>query len=359
MGGKGGGGTTESRVTQSNLPEYAQPYYERLADRAEAISYEPYYTYNAPRMAPESQDILTARGGVRDIYGAGTPYVDTGLGYTDQITQGLMGSGYAPGTFNADQVSPYGLSTGGVFDNSQANFYMSPYQTQVTDWLKQQALDDYQYEKTLRDGEAVKAGAFGGSRQAVRESMAADDYLNRIAGIEATQRQSAYENAQQMFGRDRAARMEAEQFNIGSYLTADQANQQYGLEAQRLGELSRQFGGQYGLDASQLGLGGANQLGGLSELQRKMDTGAIEAMTGIGLDEQAYKQRQLELAYQDFLMQRDWPQQQTQYMSSILQGFPMSFNTETLLNQPYNPYSQLLGLGIAGAGLYNMFNGGA
>ena len=33
MGGGGGGGPTESTVTQTNLPEYAEPYYRDLLAR--------------------------------------------------------------------------------------------------------------------------------------------------------------------------------------------------------------------------------------------------------------------------------------------------------------------------------------
>ena len=43
--GGGGGGVTESRVTQSNLPEYAEPYYREMLTRTgyeTAVPYTPY-----------------------------------------------------------------------------------------------------------------------------------------------------------------------------------------------------------------------------------------------------------------------------------------------------------------------------
>ena len=41
-GGGGGPQTTESTVTQTNLPEYAEPYFTRLMQRSEAESLQPY-----------------------------------------------------------------------------------------------------------------------------------------------------------------------------------------------------------------------------------------------------------------------------------------------------------------------------
>ena len=53
--GSGGGGVaptpTKSTVTQTNLPENAEPYYKSLMDRGEAESETPYQAYGGPRIA--------------------------------------------------------------------------------------------------------------------------------------------------------------------------------------------------------------------------------------------------------------------------------------------------------------------
>ena len=49
MGGRSGGSSsapTETRVTQTDLPEYVQPYFERLLKRGEAESNQPYTQYS-------------------------------------------------------------------------------------------------------------------------------------------------------------------------------------------------------------------------------------------------------------------------------------------------------------------------
>ena len=62
--GKGGGasGPTESKVTQSNLPEYAEPYYKDLLARVGYESAEPYTPYPAARLAyftPAEQEAMS------------------------------------------------------------------------------------------------------------------------------------------------------------------------------------------------------------------------------------------------------------------------------------------------------------
>ena len=50
---KGGGSSapTETRVTQTDLPEYVQPYFERLLQRGEAESIQGYQPYGGQRLA--------------------------------------------------------------------------------------------------------------------------------------------------------------------------------------------------------------------------------------------------------------------------------------------------------------------
>ena len=52
--GKGGGGSPPPQnqtVTQTNLPEYARPYFENLLKRGQAESYRKYTPYKGERLA--------------------------------------------------------------------------------------------------------------------------------------------------------------------------------------------------------------------------------------------------------------------------------------------------------------------
>lgn len=107
---------------------------------------------------------------------------------------------------------------------------MSPYQQNVTDVRRKQAQLAFDEARSGRDANAVKAGAFGGNRQAVADSLANRDLMNQKDQITAEGAQSGYENAQQQYERDRAANMTGQQFNVQSRLQGDLANQQTGLQ---------------------------------------------------------------------------------------------------------------------------------
>jgi hypothetical protein len=98
-------------------------------------------------------------------------------------------------------------------DATNAQSYMSPYQRAVIDTQLQEAQRGFEEDRASRNARAIQAGAFGGSRQAVAESAATRDLANQRNAIVASGTQSAFENAQQQFERDRAAQMQAQSRN--------------------------------------------------------------------------------------------------------------------------------------------------
>ena len=66
----------------------------------------------------------------------------------------------------------------------------------------------------------------------------------------------------------------------------------------------------------------------------------------------AREQAGLDVAYEDFVRQRDYPREQIQFMSSVLRGVPVAPSTESQKFQSYNPLQQALGTGISALGLY-------
>jgi hypothetical protein len=180
-----------------------------------------------------------------------------------------------------------------------------------------------------------------------------------------------------------AALLGVQQFGAGQDLQSQLANQQYGLEAQRLGEQSRQYGygqdmsaaqlaAQYGTDAqrmseqsrqfgSDLGLRGyglagqmAGTLGQLGQTQFGQQQGAIQAQAAAGAQQQAQEQQRLTQAYQDFLTQRGYPQQQLSFMSDILRGVPLGQQTQVQYQAPPPMASQLAQLGLGAYGFSQM-----
>ena len=346
MGGGSQQAPTSQTVTQTNIPEEFMPYFERLMGRVEEQSLQGYQPYGAPRIATADQfaDIGTSRQMVRGIAGAGVPGLDT----AQQTAQGNIdiarGLGqYAPAQFNEFQFGPARQFTG-----QEAQNYMSPYIQNVLDVQKSRAVEDFDRLRGARNTRAVQAGAFGGSRQAVQEGMAEEALGRQLGEIEATGRQAAFEQAGQMFGADRAAQLAQMQAQAG-----ERGRVETGTEA------SRQFGAGQGLAA--LGAAGAEagRLAALGEQERAAGIQGAQLLEGIGGAQRAEAQAGLDLAYQDFLRQQGFPQEQLGFYSDVLRGLPVapaSSQTQTGY-QYYNPAQQALGAGISGLSLYKAFAG--
>ena len=152
------------------------------------------------------------------------------------------------------------------FGQPQAQEYMSPYQRMVTDVQKEEAIRQANRLRSQRGAQAVRAGAFGGTRQAVEEGVAREALQRQLGDIEATGQQRAFEQAQGQFERDRAASIAAQQQNVQAALNAALANQRTGLTV-----------GQENLQAALAG----QQLGSQQALQRAIANQQAAQQAGI------------------------------------------------------------------------------
>ena len=202
---KGGGAPPPpppSTVTQqtSNIPKYFQPYLERLFDRAEEVTTEPFQRYEGPRLAAPTAQQEAAYQGVEELVGGYKPYI----GAADLLTQQA----------SIQSTDPTAIAS-----------RMSPYQQAVIDIQKREALRDAEKLQQQIGASAVGAGAFGGSRQALQETELARQTGQRLADIQAVGSQQAYQQAMNQLASDRAAALAAGQQFAG--LGAQQ--QQLGL----------------------------------------------------------------------------------------------------------------------------------
>jgi hypothetical protein len=179
----------------------------------------------------------------------------------------FTGAGYAAPTAQqaaAGEMGAYTPASGNVVQQYMTPYLQAALQPQY-DAATRQALIAQQ----ALQSQYGKAGAYGGSRQAVADAELARGALDRMAGITGTGYQQAFTQAQNQFNTEQQRQMAA----------AGQA-QQYGLQA---------LGAQ--------GVGGAAQRG-------------IEG-EGVAAD------------YAQFREERDYPQQQTLYQQQLLQGLPI------------------------------------
>ena len=308
--GKGGGQQqqqpTATTVTNTNLPAYAQPYVEKLFGQAGAltdINQNPYQQYGGQRLAdftPMQQQAFNTIGGMQV-----SPQTQQATGLAGAAGLGSLGAGQ---NYNRMATDPGAMQA-----------FMSPYQQNVTDYQKQQAVMDYGRQLPGMGAAASRAGAFGGSRQAIVEGEGQRNLQNQLAGIQATGSQNAFQNAQQ----------------------------------------AQQFGSSLGLQGYNQALQGASTLGQLGQNQYQQQTGINAAQQQAGAQQQAFNQQGLSNQYQDFLNRQNYPYQQLGFMSDIIRGTPTGGITTKQESQVApSMFSQIAGsLGGLGslAGAYNAF----
>jgi len=223
--------------TESSLSNWAGDYVTNMLGKGQALSETPYQAYTGPLTAGAS-------------------------GLQQQAFQGVAGlalpqnmGGFTPQSFTAQGT---------------AQQYMNPYIQASLDPQLNEARRQAEISRVADAGRLTRAGAFGGSRQAIMESELNRNLMGKQADITGIGYNTAYDKAMQQFN----------------------AEQGLGLQAQNLTN-------QYGLNA----LTKQAELGGVQR--------GIEG-EGIAAD------------YGQFKEERDYPYKQVQYQQSLLQGMPLA-----------------------------------
>ena len=389
MGGRSGGSApTEQTVYSESLPPYVEPYFTRLLQRSEAESLQPYTPYGASRIAYFSPDELSAQAMTRGYAQAGTP---AQFGQAGEILTGLsspLDSQYTAGTFDpayTAQTRQSGYQAGVPtstyqpigFEQNLSRF-MSPYQQAVTDVAKREAIRSSDILGEQTRGQAAQAGGLGGYREAILQAERERNLGQRLDDLQVTGGQRAFDAATRQLGLERQADLQAAQLGVQQLGLAEQAGQrqeQLAQQAFAFGEQARQRAAQLGLSAQaqeeaarqaqerlgqsafqlsgQLGTQVAQQLGGLGEATQRDVQQRLAALTGIGAQQRALQQAGLDIGYEDFLRQQEFPQQRLGFFSNILRGVPVQpQRTVSSFQQQPGLFQQALGLGLGGLGLY-------
>ena len=392
--GGGGGGPSTTKTETSNIPEYAQPYVERMmgASERQVYTYGPSGNITGFQPFQSYSEFAKRQGGTGETVAGFTPMQARAMqgigGYqmpgqtaaasgmtADIANRAIQAGQYQPGYFGNfyNAPSPYQAGRFGVRDVGTGSFlqpgaaeaYMSPYQQAVTDIEKREATRASDIMKQQQQAQAVQAGAFGGSRQAIVEAERQRNLMQQIGDIQARGGQSAFQQAQQQFNveqqaglqaqlANQQARMQAQQareqsrqFGYGQGMTAAELGARYGLSGAELGEKSRQFGAGLRMQGIEQARGAAGQLGALGEQQYKQELGLLGQQYDVGAKQQAYEQARLNQIIQDYATKQQYPFIQLGTLSNMLRGLPMQAST-TQLYQAQPPLLQQ-GIGLAGA----------
>jgi hypothetical protein len=203
-------------------------------------------------------------------------------------------TGFAP-NLQAYQMGPAErVGTQTFATPGSAESFMSPYMQNVVDIEKREAQRASDIAAQREGAQFARAGAFGGSRQAIVEAERNRNLATQMGDIQSRGLQSAYQQAQQQFNAEQAARLQANLANqqagltvggqnLASQLGVQQLGTQTGLQgalanlsAQQQANLAnQQMAGQYGLQGAQLGMQAADVL-------RQAGIGALQGAQGLG-----------------------------------------------------------------------------
>ena len=242
---------------ESSLSNWAGPYVTDMLGKGKALASTPYQAYSGPLTAGQS-------------------------GLQNQAYQGLSSLSMPTSTMGA--YSPTSFNDPGV-----AQQYMNPYLSASLEPQLAEAQRQADIQRVQGAGRMTKAGAYGGSRQAIMDSEGIRNLLRNMADITGQGYNQAFMQGQ------------------GQFNTEEQRRQQ-----------AQQSTNQYGFDV-------ANAQQGAGGVQR-----GIEG-EGIAAD------------YGQFKEERDDPFKKLQYQQSLLQGMPVEAQANTY-TQP-SGLSSLLGAG--------------
>ena len=312
------GATTAIDPSQSTLsPNFAPFVYGMLGKGWEAANM-PFMPFTGQRFAFGEMDPSTGQ------YKAGHSPLEAeafkGLGNLGAYTPAQFSAGfnYQPGQFNT------GLGPVGSVQD-----YMNPFMQGVVDVQAREARRQADISRQAEQARLAQAGAFGGSRQAIMEAERQRNLGEQIGDIQSKGLMAAYEQAQKQRLGEATLGLEGQRLGEMSRQFGAEGGAKYGLEAQRLGELSRQFGAEQGLKT----------------LADQLKAGTVER--GIA-------QEPLDFGYKEFTESLNQPYKGLATMQSLLEGMPVRAN-------PYEPGASGFASGVQGGllagGLYDILFG--
>ena len=295
------GSALTDMTKQTVLPEWYTNYAMDILSGQQALVNRPYETAPMPRIADFTPMQQKAFGMTETAAGAYQPLLG-------QATTAAQAAADAPGALNVAQ--PY-LTQAGQTSVSNIGQYMNPYTEQVVNRIGELGTRNLT-ENLLPavEGRYIQAGqlGFGGrgglggtpSGMMTDTARAVRDTSADILGRQAEALQSGYTQAAGLAGTDLS------RFGTLAGTAGDLARTQQQQQLAASGALSS-----LGEQAQTLGLTGANAIGGVGALQQQQG------------------QRNLDVAYADFLRQQGYPQEQLDRMVKTMGGVATAIPSAT------------------------------
>jgi len=441
--GNKGGGKQQNVTTTQEIPPWVQEAMQWNIDRGQGIANQPYTPYGGDRLAgfnPTQQNAFASA----DIYGQ-MGLGALGQGYnalTDMTGSNMMGNAYtgmqnfagglggmagnpyeaAQGrAVNSTAYDAYAASaeaslanrgdirdvTGGSYLDMNLGDYMNPYTQSVIQNTTDEMERARQIQLQQGNSAAAAAGAFGGSRHGVSDSLTNAEYFRNQGNMANAMNAQAYDAATGLMGDDLVRAMQAGLANQGMDWNVSSLNANLGTQTSQFNAANQtqnsqfnagnrtqnsQFNAGNQTNVNMQNAGMLNQVGLANQANQSsnqnswlnMQLQALQGMGGLGssmanfgLDQgnalanfgmagvgaqqaagdrlQAQEQLGNDWDYSQFLEARDWYANRSQYGIAPLQNQQFGGST----TQPYfGPSNLQAGLGGAmmGLGAYNAWN---
>ncbi len=275
-------GKGSSSSTTSGPPAQVLQNYEQNYNQAQNVAQQPYQPYNGSVVAGFQPMQQAGFNAINSAANAGQPFINA-------ASQDVQNS--------ATMLNPQNFG-------STVGSYMSPYTQNVVSGYEQQINNQNAIQQNQLAGNAASAGAFGGDRQAVAQSV--------LAGQQAAQEAPTIANL----------------YNSGFQNATNSAEANAWLN-------------------SQAGFSMAN----LGQQAQSQDLNSANAMLSAGNMQQQMAQQELNVPYESYLAGQAYPYQNTNYMEGMATGLgSMMGGTSTTTQSGGSPISSILGAGLAIAG---------
>lgn len=283
------GSTFKSLTSETVLPDWYTNYAMQLLSNQQALAAQPMPTYQGPRVAEFSP---TMQQGFNMTGQAATAY-QPALNAATQATQGAIN---APGGLATAQ--PF-LTQAGQTSVSNIGQYMNPYTEQVVNRIGELGTRNLTENIMPQiEGRYIQAGQLGyGGRGG----------MGTPSGMMTDTARALRDTSADILGK------QAEALRAGYGEAATLA----GTDMSRFANLASTAGTLGGQDLSRT-LAGAGQLGELGEKAQTLGLTGAGALQQVGATQQGQAQKNLDVAYSDYLRQQGYPQEQ---INAMLQTF--------------------------------------
>lgn len=286
-----GGGSSSTQTQQQQLDPDVKARMLQNYDFALNVANRDYQIYPYQRIAGFSPTQETAFQQVAGV----AQSAQQPIAQAQELAR--QAGGYAPATIAS------GMAT-----------YQNPYTEQVVNTTLSDIDRARQMANQQTAAQAVRAKAFGGSRQGVAEAETNRAAMEQAARTSAQLRSQGFQTAGELAARD-----------IG-----------------------------FGLQGATQDIAAAQQLGALGALGQTAGLTGAQALANVGEQQRGLTQANMTQAYEDFLRQWQYPVEQLRIRQSALGMAPMQGTTTTTTTP--STLQQIGTIGQAAGGLANAFN---